>query len=225
MGVTDNGISGGREFPSTSWSVIARARDPGSADYLRHLQRLVEIYWRPVYCVVRHAWAKTHDDAKDLTQDFFATVVLDRALVSTYAPERGSFRALLRTALARFMHDVGRGHSRAKRGGGAIPVSLDQVGAQVMEPADASLTPDQVFDSAWNEAVLQEAMALLEQRLGQQGKAVAFEVFKRYELEGDGDESYGDVAEALSLSEAQVKYDLRLARRAFREAVTDVVRG
>src|SRR5262245_34630128 len=109
MGVSESGIHGNREFPSTSWSVIVHAQDASSPDYARHLRRLVELYWRPVYSVIRQSWSRSHDDAKDLTQDFFATVVLDRELVKTYAPERGSFRTLLRTAITRFMQDVVRG--------------------------------------------------------------------------------------------------------------------
>ncbi len=77
-----------------------------------HMRRLVELYWRPIYSVIRHAYSKSHDDAKDLTQEFFATVMLDRELVKRYAPERGSFRALLRTALTYFMRDVARGLAR-----------------------------------------------------------------------------------------------------------------
>lgn len=228
MGVSDSGISGSREFPSTSWSVILNARDPESPDYARHLRRLVELYWRPVYCVVRHAWAKSHHDAKDLTQDFFATVVLDRALVQTYAPERGSFRALLRTALARFMRDAARGATRQKRGQGAAAVPLDGIGEAEIEPVPGAeaMTPDQIFDVAWNEAVMSEAVALLERRLAAEGKATAFAVFRRYDIDGDSAEmSYAEIGAAMGLTAAQVKHALLQARAAFREIVTDLVRG
>jgi RNA polymerase sigma factor (sigma-70 family) len=228
MGVSDSGISGDREFPSTSWSVIVHAQDPTSPDYARHLRRLVELYWRPVYCVIRQAWARRHDDAKDLTQEFFATVVLDRELVRSYAPERGSFRTLLRTALSRFMQDVARGTGRQKRGGGSMPVSLDGVGEETVDPVPGAeaMTPEQIFDLAWNEAVMSEAVALLGKRLRAEGKAAAFEVFRRYDFEGDSAEmSYAEIGAALSMTAPQVKHALGQARTAFREIVTDLVRG
>ncbi len=228
MGVTDRGIGGDREFPSTSWSVILQVRDPGSPDYARHLSRLVELYWRPVYSVIRHGWNKSHDDAKDLTQDFFATVVFDRDLVKAYAPERGSFRSLVRKAITHFMRDVGRDADRQKRGGGALPVSLEKITEDAIEavPGAERLTPEQIFDVAWNEAVMSEAVAILEKKLKADGKAAAFEAFRRYDLDGDSaDLSYAALGQSLSMTAPQVKHALLQARATFREIVTDIVRG
>ncbi len=229
MGVNDQGISGDREFPLTSWSVIAHARDADSPDYARHLHRLIEVYWRPVYGFIRHSWAKTHEDAKDLTQDFFATVVLDRELVSTYARERGSFRTFLRTTIRRFLHDVERGRTRQKRGDGLPPLALDAMNgnaaAIVQVPNAHEMTPDQVFDAAWTAAVMNEALALLGKRLAAEGKTPVFEMFRRYDIEGGGAElSYAELGAEFSLSTPQVKHALLAARAAFREVVTDVVR-
>ena len=72
MGVSDTGIRGGREFPSTAWSVIRHLKDPSSPQYQEQLRRLIAQYWRPVYWLIRHAWKKSHDDAKDMVQEFFA---------------------------------------------------------------------------------------------------------------------------------------------------------
>jgi len=58
MGVLHSGISGNREFPPTTPSVILHAGNPDSPEHARYLARLVELYWRPIYCVIRHAWAK-----------------------------------------------------------------------------------------------------------------------------------------------------------------------
>lgn len=229
MGVSESGIAGNREFPATSWSVILNAQDPASPDYARHLGRLIELYWRPVYCVIRSRWARGHQDAKDLTQEFFASVVLDRDLLRAYAPQRGSFRALLRTAIGNFMQDVARGSGRQKRGGGAAVLSLEGLAAdQGFEPAEGedALTADEIFDRAWNRSVLAEAVAALESRLVGEGKRAVFEVFRRYDLEGDSAEmSYADLGRALSLTEAQVRKALHVARAALREIVAGIVRG
>jgi RNA polymerase sigma factor (sigma-70 family) len=227
MGVSDSGISGDRAFPETSWSVIVQARDPASPSYTRQLRRLVELYWRPVYCVVRHAWTKDHDDAKDLTQDFFATVIFDRALLKTFQPERGSFRALLRAALTSFMREVVRGAARQKRGGGAAPVALDTIEDTFQPvPGAESLSPEQLFDVAWNEAVMTEALRLLERRLRAEGNGQVYQVFRRYDVDGDSaDLSYAQLGAELGLTGVQVKHALIEARAAFRQIVTDVVRG
>src|SRR5262245_42845778 len=178
MGVLHSGISGNREFPATTPSVILHAGNPESPDHARHLARLVELYWRPVYCVVRHAWGKSHDDAKDLTQEFFATVVLDRSLAGNYAG--GGFRVLLRTALSRFLTDVARTAGRQKRAGETAAASLEQIGAVAVEaiPGAQSMAPDELFDAAWNETLMMRALELLEQKLRSEGKAVAFQLFR-----------------------------------------------
>lgn len=227
MGVSDDGISGAREFPSTWWSFIANAKDPDSPDYARHMERLVEGYWRPIYWVIRHAWGKGHDDAKDLTQDFFAIVVFDRDLVKRWAPERGSFRALLRAALSHYMTDVVRGGTAQKRGAGILPISMDAVADAdlLARPGVASLTPEDLFDAAWNQNVMNRAASLLGDRLRAEGRGAAFEAFRRYYLEGDSAEmSHGDLGAELGLTAHQVKHALVYARGAFREVVVEVVR-
>src|SRR5205814_5812141 len=58
----------GRQLPVTSHTALASIR---SGDPLRRdaeLERLVQLYWKPVYSLIRRAWAATNEDAKDLTQ-------------------------------------------------------------------------------------------------------------------------------------------------------------
>ncbi len=190
------------------------------------MRRLVELYWRPIYCVIRHAYSKNHDDAKDLTQEFFATVMLDRELVKRYAPERGSFRALLRTALTYFMRDVARGLARQPHGGASvIPAEAISEGALADISGFETLSPEQVFNVSWNETVIAKAILLLESRLMAEGKGAAFTVFRRYHLEDDTKVSYSDLARETDLTMDQVKHGLAYGRSAFREVVTELVRG
>ncbi len=227
MGIDDTGISGNREFPETAWSMIRHARDPGSAEYTRHLKRLVELYWRPVYFVIRYSWAKTDDDAKDLAQEFFATVIFDWELLRSYVPERGSFRGLLRAALTSFMRNTIRDAGRQKRGGGMPTLSLnDDHGIGDHIPDAAALTPDQIFDVAWNQVVMGRAVAMLEKKLIEEGRTSTFTVFRRYDLEGDSaTHSYSALGAELGLSVPQIKHALGHARALFRDIVTEVVRG
>jgi len=53
-------------FPSTAWSCIAAAQDPGHPKFVA-MNRLIATYWRPVFHYLR---ARGHHapDAKDLTQ-------------------------------------------------------------------------------------------------------------------------------------------------------------
>lgn len=233
MAISDTGIGGAREFPTTAWQLIDEALGAEGAARARYLGHMIELYWKPVYCVIRRVYAgarggDAHQDAKDLTQEFFATVVLDRDLIGHYDRGRGSFRTLLRTALTRFMHDVARSGARDKRGGGVRVVALDALRVEDVPAVeeDRPLTPDELFDAAWNQALLQQAFRRLEERLRGQGRASAFEVFRRYDLEGDSRAlSYEALGAELGLTAAQVRHALEAARRGFREIVTELVRA
>jgi RNA polymerase sigma factor (sigma-70 family) len=231
VGVSDTGIGGRRDFPATHWSRIRHADDADSPDYQRHLRQLVELYWKPVYAVIRRSWARGNDDAKDLTQEFFAEVVFERSLAGGYDPDRGSFRVFLRMALTRFMSNVVRDASRQKRGGGQQPVTLaaiEEDGQRAFEAlgSAAELSPAEAFDLSWNQAVMEKAVAELERRLVADGKATVFALWKRYDLEGGSEEmSYGALAEAFSLSIPQVKNALPHVRGVLRDVVTEIVRG
>lgn len=231
MTINDTGIGKQRDFPDTVWGLIAEAQEGDPALRARCLGRLIELYWKPVYCVVRRYAGSgdgdVHQDAKDLTQDFFATVILDRDLVSTYDRKRGSFRTLLRTALSRFMNDVARGRGREKRGAQRELLALDVIRAEFLPTvADSGpLTPEQLFDAAWNEALLADAFKRLEERLARDGRSKVFEIFRRYDVDGDSqDLSYAALGTQMGLSAAQVRHALEAARREFREIVTELLR-
>jgi RNA polymerase sigma factor (sigma-70 family) len=216
-------VAGDRDFPTTSWSVVGRAQDPASPTYQQQMGRLAQRYWRPVYWLIRHGWKRADADARDLTQEFFATIVFEGALCNAFAPERGSFRKLVRAAVTNFMRNELRDAGRQKRGGQAIILSLDQAPEEEIADA-ASLTPDQLFEIAWTRTVMREALALTERRLDEQGKGFAMEAFRRHDLQDrDPPQAYSEISEALGLSVPQVKHALRLAREAFRDAVAEIV--
>lgn len=64
-----------RDFAPTVWTVVLRARDR------REFGALVERYWKPVYFYIRRRGHGV-EDAKDLTQSFFADLLERDALAS-----------------------------------------------------------------------------------------------------------------------------------------------
>ena len=216
----------GRQLPVTSHTALAsiRSGDPQRRD--AELERLVQLYWKPVYSLIRRAWAATNEDAKDLTQDFFATVVLQANFAERYTQARGSFRGYLKGALRNFLSKRSRDDSREKRGGGVRVTSLTIRDSDLEEvlPDDQALRPDEIFDSAWRTVVLDRATRLLGERLEAQGKRLYFEVFKRYDLETvDGATSYDSIAKDLRISVDDVKNYLTRSREEFRNAVRSIL--
>src|SRR5262245_56386546 len=68
----DTSLGGGkRDFPSTCWSKLLHSAGDDPERRRASAELLVRSYWRPIYVYIRSRWAKTNEDAKDLTQDFF----------------------------------------------------------------------------------------------------------------------------------------------------------
>jgi RNA polymerase sigma factor (sigma-70 family) len=226
MGVNDDGIAGDRQFPSTCWSLILHAADPRSPVFHENLRRLVELYWKPVYWVIRHSWKKSHDEAKDLTQEFFTTCVFDRALVSDFEAARGSFRTFLRVAVSSFLRNASRDGSRLKRGGAMEIVSLsDAPGDTVELPEDAdTLTPEELFDHAWQQFLFRQIVTKLEETLRDEGKESAYVAFAHFHLTQGDPPSYAEIGDKLSFTVPQVKHALKHARAVLRAIAAEFVR-
>jgi len=191
----------GQEFPETRWSQLLELRDPSHPRYAEHLERLARRYWNPVF---HYAQALSKTDAEDLTQQFFA-MLLSRRDFEKLAPERGSFRGFLKTALRHFVRSAGR--AAALR----VTVPLrDEAGPD---------SPEQAFDREWARGVLAEAVA----RLRKEATPVAFGIFREYCLEESG-ASYADLARRYKVGEDDVRNRLREARQRLREILEDLLR-
>jgi RNA polymerase sigma factor (sigma-70 family) len=214
----------GRALPTTSHPLLASIREGDPARRDAELEKLVGLYWKPVYSLIRRSWARTNEDGKDLTQDFFAEVVLEGNLADRYTPEKGSFRAYLKGALRNFLAKRTRDGSREKRGGGVRISSLNIPDAELQDvlPDPGALAPEEVFDHTWRRVVLDRATRILQERLTKEGKRVYFEVFRRYDLE-DGNASYEALARELRISSDDVKNYLTRSREEFRNAVRSVL--
>ena len=94
---TSMGGEDGR-FHTTAWTQLINLTRQDVKAARDELSGLLGRYWKPVYCYLRR---KGHDNetAKDLTQGFFAEVVIGRNLARQADPARGKFRTFLLTAL------------------------------------------------------------------------------------------------------------------------------
>src|SRR5437867_9766320 len=87
-----------RDFPSTCWSRFSAALPEDLASRRAAVEELSRRYWKPIYAYIRAKWAKTNEDAKDLTQDFFVWM-LEGDFISRADSSRGRFRAYVKVAL------------------------------------------------------------------------------------------------------------------------------
>jgi RNA polymerase sigma factor (sigma-70 family) len=207
-------------------ALLRLLRESGATRFDEAQNRLLALYWKPVYCMIRRLWGKGNEEAKDLAQEFFTRIVLEGSLVQKYDRQRGSFRVFVKAAVGNFMRDVAKSARRQKRGGDAKMLSfqIEDEDLAAIEPEDSGLSPEEAFDEAWRGLVIDRAFELMKRRLAKEGKEVYFEVFSRYDLETAGPEiSYKIIGDELGLDAHSVKNYLTRARDEYKRAVTDVI--
>src|SRR5882762_1412968 len=121
----DTDIGGpNHRFPVTQHSATIAARSQDQQVRERAFATIVEGYWKPAYKYIRIKWQATNEDAKDLTQSFFA-LAIEKNYFAGYDPAKASFQTFIRTCLDRFVANQRKSAQRLKRGGGADHFSLD----------------------------------------------------------------------------------------------------
>jgi RNA polymerase sigma factor (sigma-70 family) len=215
MAEKDTAIHAGESrFPATAWSLLSRLRDPKDPRVQEYLNRMMQMYWRPIYKYVRIAWKRSNEDAKDLTQAFFIHL-LEGDLLAKADPERGNFRKLLMTALRNFLaNELRAGHAQ-KRGGGRVIVSLD-AGVDEGGASDPN-DPQEAFESQWARELLGRAI----DKLSKTVRPPVFAAFRRFHLEDAG---VRQISAELKATEAQVGHFIQDARTVLRRLVMDEIR-
>jgi len=210
-----------KAFPATTWGILSQLRATAPADQRATLHTLCERYWKPVYGVIRWKWAKSSEDAKDLTQAFFLWLLEGDAL-GKYEKERGSFRRFLKVLLAGFVGHSEQYLQALKRGGRVqtIPIDADSSVAadRLADPRD--LDPDRAFDRLWVSQLLQTALERVSAKLARTEREKLFRIYERYELlPAEQRPTYLAVAEEFDLKEGDVRSYLFIVRGMLRTEI------
>ncbi|MEZ5326201.1 MAG: sigma-70 family RNA polymerase sigma factor [Verrucomicrobiales bacterium] len=204
-------------FPPTQWSVILSASDDDSEIRSQALEHICQCYWHPIYAYARKR-GFSPQDAEDITQDFFGTLLETKGLEQAEA-QRGKLRTYLLVRLRNFMANEWRRRKTKKRGGGAAVLSLDLDEAEqrtCLEPAD-HLTPEAVFERHWATTLLNTVMQRLQEAFEADGKGENFRVLKDYIARGDHDRKYLEVSEQMGISENAVRLAIHRLRKRYRD--------
>jgi RNA polymerase sigma factor (sigma-70 family) len=219
--------SGPLGFPATHHSLIEALGATDPSVRLPAYDALISVYWKPVYKYLRVARRFGHEDAEDLTQDFFARAV-ERETLATFDPSKARFRTFLRVCLDRFAVNAIKAAHRLKRGGGRQPASLDLAlveEAIAREPPGGALDPEQYFRREWIRALFEGALDALARDYQARGKATQLAVFMAYDVDAPERPRYEDLADRYQVPVTQITNYLAAARRAFRKAVLDRLRA
>lgn len=220
----DTDIGGPRDkFPVTNHSAIVGARSDDQLIRQRAFDTILTSYWKPVYKYVRLKWQASNEDAKDLTQGFFANA-FEKQHFASYDATKASFQTFLRTCLDRFVANERKAAGRLKRGGDMDHYQLDFAAAEAEFSANAStLTPEDYFQREWMREMFTAAVEAFRERCVATNRTVHFQMFERYDL-NDEDVSYASLAEEFGLDMTTINNYLAAARRDFRRIVQEKFR-
>ncbi len=225
----DTSIGGNQSrFPRTRRSAIIdfNSDDPALRECAS--EALIAAYWKPVYKYIRVRWNRSNEDAKDLTQAFFARA-LEKEFFRDYDPEKARFRTYLRACLDAFLANENQAAGRVKRGGDTRIVSLDFETAEgeirQHDVASGEPSPEEYFHREWVRNLFSLAVEDLKRQCDQNGKQTQYRIFERYDLAEDGDKpAYERLAAEFGISAATVTNHLAAMRRALRERVLARIR-
>jgi RNA polymerase sigma factor (sigma-70 family) len=193
----------------------------------RAFETILASYWKPVYKYVRFKWHANNEDAKDLTQGFFANA-FEKNHFANYDATKASFQTFLRTCLDGFVANERKAGGRIKRGGEIEHFQLDFVTAEdeFAQHAGSSLTPEDYFHREWVRWMFTLALEALRRQYADTDRQVYFQLFERYDLADEGGEnlSYAALAQEFGLTPANVTNYLAAARRNFRRLVLEKLR-
>jgi DNA-directed RNA polymerase specialized sigma24 family protein len=216
-------------FASTRWTVVRQAADSQTASQhaLSALSELCQIYWRPVYVFLRRQGIPQHD-AQDLTQGFFTDLIESRAYTRA-DPMKGRFRSFLLGTLKHFIaHERDRDRAQ-KRGGGTVPVELDETAISEAEAYASVCThysADGVFEREWAASLARQTVDRLAQEYELGGKGALFEALKSRLIASEPAAiPYEELANRLGRTAAHLRVDVARLRARYRAILREEVSG
>jgi len=210
-------------FVTTHWSVVLEAKGNDSARASEALERLCQIYWRPVYAFIRRNGYNVAD-AQDLTQEFFSRL-LSKDYLRHLRDQRGKFRSFLLTFVKHFLSDERERASAQKRGGGSSVLSLDDTSGEDLYLAETAnqVSLEQLFERRWAQTVLDRALRRLSEEYYASGKGTLLEKLKDVQPGEHGALSYAQLGAEMGMTEVAIKSAVHRFRRRHREILREEI--
>src|SRR4029077_19937371 len=204
--------------------MVLEAQGPTAAAQ-EALDKLCRIYWRPIYGFVRRQGVQP-EEAKDLTQGFFA-LLLERRDLETVRQEKGRLRSYLLTSLKHFLANERNRTMAIKRGAGQRLIPLEDLREREragFEPSD-TLAADKIYERRWALSVLSHVLA----RLGDEHRAAGpastglFDRLQKSLTEGPDRPSPADIAHEFGMTESAVRQASYRLRQRYRHLLREEI--
>jgi len=200
-------------FLTTQWSLIENIKADQDRDRTL-IDFLLRQYWKPVYYYLRRK-GYDNEDAKDLTQDFFHEVVLNRDLVGRADQARGRFRSFLLFALNEYLTKQNIRERARKRIPKGKLISLEVAETPNLPQSVERASAEESYHYAWLSALLERVLADVRAECRRQGMETHWVLFhQRIVRPLMGGQS------AISLTDLSQEHDISDAKKASNMIVT-----
>lgn len=199
------------ESDLTCWTVIrgaAAGRDDDREEFVRRYASVIR-----AYLLARWRTNPLHRELDDAMQEVFVDCFRDDGALTRAEPRRdGGFRAFLFGVV----RNVARRFERARAQAGK---PLDST----IDPEGGDLSPSDVFDRSWAQALMKQAAAL-QMMLAQENGPAALRRVDLLRLRFEESLPIRDIAQLWSEDPAHLHHEYAKARREFHAALKEVVR-
>jgi RNA polymerase sigma factor (sigma-70 family) len=173
MGNDTAPASGG--FPATQWTLVGDAAlPPGNTAKPQALAKLLERYLPALVQHLMFRFRVDRADADDLVQEFIASRVLEKNILTSADRSRGRFRSFLCASLDR--HAMNRlRYQKARKRSPLRAISLDADNAPPVSQAQPAV--DRSFDLAWARQVIDQCLRRMRSECEMSQRADIWEIF------------------------------------------------
>lgn len=203
------------QFHTTRWSLVLAGHSE-SCDGSTALNYLCSHYWEPLYIWLRHR-GYSIENAEDLIQGFFESVLENPGFLDRADAARGKFRSYIIGALKNYVRDHHKFESAARRGGkNQVKIDIDDVEGMIGSVDDISVA----YDRNWALSLMKRALGDLEKRCQTEMDMMIFDWLS-------GESSFPTLAALaadLNASEESVRTRLSRMRRNLRSMVDIYIR-
>lgn len=220
-----NGYTAEKRFPTTRWSLVARAGLEDAEGGREALGQLLSRYWPAMHAHLTGDKRLSPQDAEDILQEFIVGKILEKQLIARASEPLGKFRTFLLTALDRFLIDQFRQrHAEKRNPQGGATLDLGDYAPQIAAPQ----SPSDAFDAAWARGVLNETIERMRAECQAAGRPDIWGVFEcrilNPMLHGAEPADYDQLVTQFGLqSPSQASNVLMTAKRTFARMLRGVV--
>jgi DNA-directed RNA polymerase specialized sigma24 family protein len=220
-GMSSEGPRPAGQFSTTRWSVVLQAGRTVSPASEAALEKLCRTYWLPICAFARRkGW--NEEDAKDLTQQFFA-LLLERNDFTGLDPNKGKFRTFLLSAFSHFLANEYDRATARKRGGGRQIISFDEFFSDDLGGVPAPEDPSALYDLRWARTILEIALQRLTAEMSEANKESQFSALKQFLTANADPGDYAAIAKRLGVESSSMPVLVHRLRQRYRDLVREEV--